>query len=241
MAAPVMLKLKSLPKVSVLLGSLLALGALVAGCGTNTSASDTGQPDDRGRQMFIAKCGTCHIMAQAASSGTQGPDLDHAFAAAREVGMDNDTIKGIVRAQVKRPYPSNPNLPGISMPANLVSGNDLEDVAAYVAKYAGVPGVEPPHVAGTGPGAQLFADNGCGSCHTLAAASASGTLGPDLDEVIPDMSKAKIHEALVDPNAEIAKGYQANVMPSFDKLSDQELDDLVEFMMSSAGSGGDAG
>ncbi len=235
-----MLKLKSLPKVPVLLGSLLALGALVAGCGTNTSSSDTGQANDRGRQLFIAKCGTCHVMAQAASTGTQGPDLDAAFAPAREVGMDDDTVKGIVRAQVQRPFPSNPNFPGISMPADLATGNDLEDISAYVAKYAGVPGAEPPQVAGTGPGAQLFADNGCGSCHTMAAASASGTLGPDLDEVVPDMSKAEVHEALVDPDATIAKGYTPGVMPAFDKLSDQELNQLVQFLMSSSGTGGGA-
>lgn len=235
----IMLKLKSLPKVSVLLASLIAFGALVAGCGSNTSSSDTGQANDRGRQLFIAKCGTCHIMSQAASTGEIGPDLDLAFGPAREVGMDDDTVKGIVRAQVIRPYPSNPNFPGISMPADIVTGNDLEDVAAYVAKYAGVPGAEPPQVAGSGPGAQLFADNGCGSCHKLAEANSSGTVGPDLDQVVPDMSKAKVHEALVDPDATVPQGYQPGIMPSFEgKLSKQELDQLVEFLMTSAGSGG---
>ncbi|MCO5315996.1 MAG: c-type cytochrome [Solirubrobacterales bacterium] len=233
-----MLKLKSLPKFSVLLVSLLTFGALAAGCGSNTSAPDTGQPTDRGRQIFLSKCGTCHMMAQAASSGTQGPDLDAAFSAAREVGMDDDTIKGIVRAQVQRPYPSNPVLPGMSMPADIVTGNDLEDVAAYVAKYAGVPGAEPPKVAGSGPGAELFANNGCGGCHTLAAADSSGTAGPDLDEFVPDLSKEEIHTAIVDPNKSKPKGFENAVMPSFaGKLSDKELDELVDFLMKSAGSG----
>lgn len=231
-----MLNLKSLPKVSVLLASLVALGALTVGCGTNTSASDTGQSTDRGRQLFVAKCGTCHTMAQAASSGAQGPDLDDAFMAARKAGMDDDTVKSIVRAQVQRPYPSEPNFPGRSMPADIATGNDLEDIAAYVAKYAGVPGAEPPQAAGGGgPGAQVFSDNGCGSCHTLAAASASGTLGPSLDENIPKLSKKEIGDAILDPTTIKLTGYPKGVMPAFEgKLSDQQLNDLVEFLMTSA-------
>ena len=77
------------------------------------------------------------------------------------------------------------------MPANIVTGQDLEDVAAYVGLYAGVPGAAPPQVPG-GPGAQVFANNGCGGCHTLAAAKAGGVTGPDLDEVLPGQSAAMI-------------------------------------------------
>lgn len=31
------------------------------------------------------------------------------------------------------------------------------------------------------PGAKVFADTGCGSCHTLKAAGTTGTVGPKLD------------------------------------------------------------
>ena len=74
----------------------------------------------------------------------------------------------MVEAQVEFPRPSNDD-PAVSMPADVVEGQDLEDVAAYVGKCAGVPGAAPPKVPG-GPGAQVFANNGCGGCHTLAAA-----------------------------------------------------------------------
>lgn len=229
----IMQKPKSLPKFLAILVSLGLFGALAAGCGSNTSAPDDGQPTDRGRQLFIAKCGTCHVMTQAASTGVAGPDLDGAFVAAREAGMDDDTIKGIVRAQVQR---GSSNQNNVMMPANLATGNDLEDIAAYVAKYAGVPGVEAPKAAGGGPGAQIFSDNGCGSCHTFAAADASGTLGPSLDEHIPEMSKKQIQNAILDPTTIDLTGYPKGVMPAFEgKLSDQELNDLVKFLMSSAG------
>ncbi len=107
-------------------------------------------------------------MAEAGTTAQIGPDLDDAFAAARAAGEGGDTIEGVVKAQVEFPRPSNDN-PAVSMPADVVTGQDLEDVAAYVGLYAGVPGAAPPKVPG-GPGAQVFANNGCGGCHTLAAA-----------------------------------------------------------------------
>lgn len=227
-------------KLPVLLVAIAAFGAIITGCGSTSSTSDPEELgfEDRGRQLFNAKCGTCHVLAQAASTGTQGPDLDAAFAPAREIGMDDDTIKGIVRAQIIRPQVVDGDYPGVTMPPNLVEGNDLEDVAAYVAAVAGVPGIEPPQAPGTGAGAQIYADNGCGSCHALAAAQSAGTLGPDLDEVIPDMSKPEIHEAIVDPGATIAEGYP-NAMPNTyeQQLSKQELNQLVQFLVTSAGDG----
>ena len=153
---------------SKLIRPLLALAALAAvvvaasGCGT-TSADAA-----RGRVLFVQKCGTCHTLAQAGTTAQIGPNLDDAFAAAREAGENGDTIEGIVKAQVEYPRPDNGN-PAVSMPADIVSGQDLDDVAAYVGTYAGVPGAAPPKVPG-GPGAQVFANNGCGGCHTLAAA-----------------------------------------------------------------------
>jgi cytochrome c oxidase subunit 2 len=81
-------------------------------------------------------------------------------------------------------------------------------------------------------GEALFAENGCGSCHTLAAANASGTVGPDLDS-IPNASAAFIRESIEDPNAQIAEGFSADVMPDDfgQKLSPAELDALVEYLL----------
>jgi mono/diheme cytochrome c family protein len=223
--------MQSLPKPIVLLLALIALGAtavVASGCGTTTA--DTA----RGRVLFKEKCGTCHTLAEAGTTGTQGPSLDGAFASAREIGENSDTIEGIVKAQVELPRPSNGD-PAVSMPADIVTGQDLEDVAAYVGEWAGVAGAEPPKVPG-GPGAQVFANNGCGGCHTLAAAEgAGGTVGPDLDEVLPGQSLANIEEDVVDPEKVIAKGYPAGVMPSNfgQTLSKKEVEQLAEFLLES--------
>jgi mono/diheme cytochrome c family protein len=225
--------MQSLPKPIVLLLGLVALGATVlvaAGCGT--TSADTA----RGEVLFKQNCGTCHTLAQAGTTGTQGPNLDDAFASAREIGENSDTIEGIVKAQVELPRPENGD-PAVSMPADIVTGQDLEDVAAYVGEWAGVPGAAPPKVPG-GPGAQVFANNGCGTCHTLAAVEgAGGTVGPDLDEVLPGQTPAEIEEDIVDPEKEIAKGYPAGVMPSNfgQTISKKEIEQLAEFLAKEAG------
>jgi mono/diheme cytochrome c family protein len=223
--------MQNLPKPIRLLAPLVALVAavlVISGCGTSS-------PDiARGRILFTSNCGVCHTLAEAGTTATIGPNLDDAFAAAREAGgFDDATIEGIVKDQVDNPRPSNGN-PMASMPAHVAEGKELEDIAAYVGKYAGVPGAKPPEVEG-GPGAQVFATNGCGSCHTLAAANSGGTTGPDFNEVLPGRTAKEIEVEIVEPNAKITAGYPAHVMPENfgEKLSEEELKQLIEFLMES--------
>jgi cytochrome c2 len=210
--------------------ALAAVAVAASGCGTGSA------DEERGRVLFIQKCGVCHEMAQAGTTGQIGPNLDEAFAAGRAAGQDSDTIEGVTAAQIEYPRPSTAN-PAASMPADIVEGQALQDVAAYVGMYAGVPGAAPPRVPG-GPGAQVFASAGCGGCHTLAEAEAGGTTGPNLDEVLPGQSAAMIDKSIVDPAAVIAKGFP-NVMPSIygDSLTPKELEDLVQFLVQSTSGG----
>jgi cbb3-type cytochrome c oxidase subunit III len=214
--------------------ALIGIALLTAaGCGVAESGNT-----DRGQVLFTSKCASCHALKDAGSTGAlQGPDLDAAFAQARASGMDSDTIAGVVKAQVENPRPSTNN-PSVSMPANLVTGDDLEDVASYVASVAGAPGIKGPQLPND-PGATVFANNQCSGCHTLNAAGASGTTGPDLDKVVPGMSAAEVKQSIVDPSAKIAPGY-ADVMPkNFGQLlSPQELNDLVKFLLKFSGSQG---
>ncbi len=176
-----MLKPPNPIRLLLALAALAAIALAASGCGTSTA------DEQHGRVLFVQKCGVCHTMAEAGTTAQIGPNLDDAFAAARAAGEGGDTIEGIVKAQVEFPRPSTDN-PDNSMPADVVTGQDLEDVAAYVGRYAGVPGAAPPKVPG-GPGAQVFANNGCGGCHTLAAAQSGGVTGPNLDEVLPGQQR----------------------------------------------------
>ncbi len=74
-------------------------------------------------------------------------------------------------------------------------------------------------------GKTIFAAQGCGSCHTLSDAGASGSVGPNLDESKPDA------DTVVD---KVTNG--AGVMPSFaDKLSEQEITDVAAYVSTAAG------
>jgi cytochrome c oxidase subunit II len=72
----------------------------------------------------------------------------------------------------------------------------------------------------------------CGACHKLADAGTAGGVGPDLDTALKGKDAAFIKESIVNPNAEIAKGFNAGIMPDqYEKLlSPAELDGLVKYL-----------
>jgi cytochrome c oxidase subunit II len=83
-------------------------------------------------------------------------------------------------------------------------------------------------------GEELFSSNGCAGCHTLKAAGATAKVGPDLGK-LGDVDAAFIRRSIVDPNADVTKGYEPNIMPQDfgDKLSNEELDALVKYLLES--------
>jgi mono/diheme cytochrome c family protein len=85
-------------------------------------------------------------------------------------------------------------------------------------------------------GKEIFtttAQPSCSTCHTLKEAGATQTIGPNLDEVLKGKDAAFIHESIVDPNAEVATGYQPGIMPQTygEQLDEQQLADLVAFLV----------
>lgn len=89
-------------------------------------------------------------------------------------------------------------------------------------------------------GKTLFSSNGCSGCHTLAAAGATGTIGPDLDKQLTSDAKDAgvpldtfVKESITDPDKYIAKGFSSGVMPtSFGSMSPQDIDALVALITS---------
>jgi cytochrome c oxidase subunit II len=90
---------------------------------------------------------------------------------------------------------------------------------------------------------------GCSGCHTLAAASATGTVGPDLDtrlradcasaasqKVRGASLKQCIETAITKPYAYLPSGYSAGIMPSdfAQRLTPTEIEALVNFLSSAA-------
>ena len=81
-------------------------------------------------------------------------------------------------------------------------------------------------------GEELFASFGCAGCHTLKAAGATAKVGPDLGK-LGDVEAAFIRKSIVDPNAEVTKGFNPDIMPQDfgDKISKEELDALVKYLL----------
>jgi uncharacterized cupredoxin-like copper-binding protein len=121
--------------------ALLAAGAVLGGC----QLTDSGTNLVNGKEQFVARCGSCHVLARAGSTGVTGPNLDEAFQRARKDGFGQETFQGLVHRQILQPairqqVDPETGKPLPLMPAKLVTGEDAEDVAAYVASAAAVRG-----------------------------------------------------------------------------------------------------
>ena len=190
-----------------------------------------------GKELFAsAGCGGCHTLADAGSTGTTGPNLDDAFGPDKQQGFKLQSIEDLIRGQIA--YPEAP------MPANLVKGQDANDVATYVAKCAAVPscGVTAEKPAATtttsttttapsgggssanAEGKSIFTAN-CASCHTLADAGTHGTVGPNLDQLKP--SEPTVEKQVTNGGA---------IMPPFkNTLSAAQIKAVATYVSSVAG------
>ena len=236
-------------RVAALGAGLIATALLVAGCGTG-GVADAGQAPDTqsGAQLFTANCGSCHTLAAAGTAGTIGPNLDNAFAGDVEQGYPQSAIENVVLDQIRLgsgevsapytsskyfvdhclpPHSNSPKCLSTQMPADIVKGQDAIDVAAYVASVAGQGGFTTAGgFASLGTdGAKIFKGAGCAGCHTLAAAGATGTVGPNLDQLKPPT--AAVVTQVTNGGAQ---------MPAFKgKLSEAQIQAVAEYVSSSAG------
>jgi cytochrome c2 len=218
--------------VRLLAAGLLLLGvaAFSAGCGSEQTGIAKGGDVSQGKQLFVAKCGSCHKLADAGTSGTIGPDLDGAFAADKAQHFKEQTIKQVVYDQIYHPAPAG------AMPPKLVTGANATSVAAYVAAVAGTgtasngapPTLANPAGGGGGGGGgglaaqgeKLYEDLGCSSCHTLTGAKSIGPTYKGLYGSTVQLSNgqsvkadnAYLLESILDPDKQIVKGFPKGIM-----------------------------
>jgi cbb3-type cytochrome c oxidase subunit III len=195
-----------------------AAALLAAGCGTGGKADPTADTQ-AGKALFTSKCAGCHTLGDAGATGTIGPNLDAAFGSSRSQGFKQSTIQNVVLLQIRDA--SKP------MPDNLVKGQDAQDVAAYVGAVAGTPASiaasKPPSELGN-DGKTIFQSE-CASCHTLKAAGATGTVGPNLDQLKP--AQAIVVRQVTNGGA---------VMPAFKgKLTPVQIAAVATYVSSNAG------
>ena len=223
------------------------LAGVLSACGTGGISEDADLI--AGKEAFVEKCGSCHVLGRAGTQGATGPNLDAAFDRALRDGMGRGTIQGVVRDQIL--YPGDvPQESEAYMPPKLVTGDLAEDVAAYVAFAAARGGEDEGLLATAGtpeleadapPGKKVFVAGAgeaqsCANCHALDDAGTNAATGPDLDETLAGATPEQIREAIVNPSAELTPGF-GDIMPKNygEALSDEQLQDLVEYLAEQTG------
>src|SRR6478735_9973691 len=141
-SSPRQVRMPRMRRELALIVGLISASLGLAGC----QLKDSGDNVVNGKILFAENCGTCHVLERAGAKGTTGPNLDAAFRQSRVDGLGESTFQGVVLGQIMHPNrnpqlnPENPRETTLQMPANIVTGQDARDVAAYVAYAAGKPG-----------------------------------------------------------------------------------------------------
>ena len=213
--------------------TLAAIAFVLTGCAGETTES--GNADlTSGKQLFSEKCGQCHTMQASGTQGQIGPNLDHAFGFSRSQDFDQTTFFEVVLGQMSIPVPPMPDFDEEGT-KDFLPEEDRIAIAAFVAECSALDkkalaDQNPVCTAGAAGGTQatggkaIFSQS-CARCHTLAAADASGTIGPNLDQ-----SQITLDGAI----KQIRNG--GGGMPPFaDTLSNQQIQAVARYVIENRG------
>ena len=126
----------------LIIGFVLAAALGLAACGFGEEGISVSKDDEsyNGAVLFATHCSGCHTLSAAGTQGTgnrgertQGPNLN------QRTETYDDALFAI----------QNGGFSGAIMPQNIVVGEEAEEVAKFVAEYAGSEAAEPPR-----PGAE---------------------------------------------------------------------------------------
>jgi mono/diheme cytochrome c family protein len=115
---------------------VLLLGVGIPAWALTQEGSESASPEavasdlEEGKELFVTNCGACHTLAKAGTDGVIGPDLDELLAPPSASAPDAATIKPRVLSAIN-------NGVGGRMPPGVVSGQQAEQVATFVAQVAG--------------------------------------------------------------------------------------------------------
>ena len=93
----------------------------IGGVGSLRTA-EISEREENGKELFTQNCKSCHNLDAVQARGVTGPDLDELG------GVDRERVLNAIK---------NGGTGQGRMPANLLSGEDAEDVAIYVERVAG--------------------------------------------------------------------------------------------------------
>jgi mono/diheme cytochrome c family protein len=115
---------------------VLLLGVGIPAWAITNEGSESASPQEvpsslqQGKDLFVTNCGACHTLAKAGTDGVIGPNLDELLAPPSASPPDPKTVKPRVLNAIN-------NGMGGRMPKGLLSGQDAQEVANFVANVAG--------------------------------------------------------------------------------------------------------
>jgi mono/diheme cytochrome c family protein len=126
------MRLPVLPRLAKLAALPLCLAALaLTGCGTEGVEVAKSDPNYAGAELFVEHCSGCHTLSAAGTQGSaskvktregkDGPNFD----------QRKESEEDVLYAIENGGFSSGP------MPQNIVTGEDAQKIAAFIAKYSG--------------------------------------------------------------------------------------------------------
>jgi mono/diheme cytochrome c family protein len=213
----------------LLLGVVLAAAVpALAGCAGEVTSAE-GADVTAGKELFTQKCGACHVMQAAKTQGRIGPNLDHGFGYPRSQKFEESTLFEVVLGQMEIPVPPMPDFDKEGS-KDYLPEEDRIAIAGFVSQCARLEEKEIPAICGAGgevettDGEAIF-NQSCASCHTLAAAGSTGTIGPNLDE-----SQVSLEQTI----EQIRNG--GGQMPAFgDQFTDEQIEAVARYVVENRG------
>jgi mono/diheme cytochrome c family protein len=115
----------------VIAASIAAAALLTSACGSESISVPKADPNHNGAVIFAARCGACHTLAAAGTQGSTTNVADKENVDGPNFDVRNEKVPDILFAI------ANGGFSGAIMPENIVTGQEAQQVAAFVSKYAG--------------------------------------------------------------------------------------------------------
>jgi mono/diheme cytochrome c family protein len=217
-------------------GLLIGFGAslALAGCTTGSVQSSSSAAPERTNVTLAGEAHPGSIRTGAQTSGMAAqyshPRQGAIAAAGASAWVPPAPAPAFVLKDVPPPAPPTPRPVAVAnrQPADPAPASGAVDASQLVRPEAAVPDAAAPAPAATlsaatrEQGQKLFANYACGSCHALADAGASGSIGPAFD------GNAGLTKAYVMETVKTGRG----AMPSFDgQMTEQEIATLAEYIV----------
>jgi hypothetical protein len=166
-----------LRKTITLIAAALAVAFALAACGEQKIEVSPSSSNFTGASLFSERCAGCHTFRQAATHGSASNIRTRERTDGPNFNVRHECLQRVLYAI------ENGGFSGAIMPANIVVGREAQQVAEFVAKYAGTDRGG-PRPAGTGDAANGYQ---CSNAQTpanlsLDSGSASGDDASSPDE-----------------------------------------------------------